>query len=204
MKEKENVEVDFQDLMHQQELIEKKHNEMIQQIEKEKMDLKIHSEVSIRSLLEACIKTSEKITMRAITECEASACGTSTYFIMIAEELQDVLTKLNIVHENYLKDNENNMEALVRKVQSSGHLLASIHEQGMTICNKSTNIESGESKLKVYFHLQKNNKFSNLFLFFSICMLKHFLFLLWYLNTKNTNFEEIVKKHFLIQNISVF
>lgn len=145
LKEKENIEVDFQDLMHQQEMVEKKNLETVQQLEQQKLDLKIHGEIQIRALLEACIKTSEAITMRAITECEAGACGTSTYFIMIAEELQDVLTKLKIVHENYTKDSENNMESLVRKVQSLGHLMASIHEQGMTICNKSTNIENGES-----------------------------------------------------------
>jgi hypothetical protein len=50
------------------------------------------------------MKTSEKITLRAIAESETpGASGTPTYFIMIAEELQDVLTKLKLVHENYLK-----------------------------------------------------------------------------------------------------
>lgn len=146
LREKENIEVDFQDLMHQQEMVEQKNNEIVQRLEQQLSDLKIHSDIQIRTLLEACIKTSENITMRAITECEAGACGTTTYFIMVAEELQDVLVKLKIVHENYTKDGENNMEALVRKVQSLGHLMSSIHEQGMTICNKSTNIEHGESK----------------------------------------------------------
>jgi hypothetical protein len=52
---------------------------------------------------------------------------------------------LKIVHESYLKDN-NNVEALARKVQSCGHLLASVHEQGFAVCNKSNNIDAGESK----------------------------------------------------------
>lgn len=109
------------------------------------MNSKIHGETALRALLEACIRTSEKITLRAIAESETpGASGTVTYFIMIAEELQDVLTKLKLVHENYLHDN-NNVEALVRKVQAAGHLFASVHEQGMAICNKSTNIENGES-----------------------------------------------------------
>lgn len=150
MREKENIEVDFQDLMHQQEMVEQKNMEIIQRLEQEKLNAKIHGDIQIRTLLEACIKTSENITMRAIADCEAGACGTSTYFIMIAEELQDVLTKLKLVHENYVKDGDNNMEALVRKVQSLGHLMSSIHEQGMTICNKSTNIENGESKIEIF------------------------------------------------------
>lgn len=84
------------------------------------MNAKIHGETSLRALLETCMRTSEKITLRAIAESETpGASGTSTYFIMIAEELQDVLTKLKIVHEKYLQDN-NNVEALARKVQSCG------------------------------------------------------------------------------------
>jgi hypothetical protein len=155
--EKETFETDCQDLLHQQEQLDQKHNEAlarIQQLEIDLVNAKIHGETALRALLEACIKTSEKITLRAISESETpGASGTSTYFIMIAEELQDVLAKLKIVHENYVKDNTNNVEALVRKVQSSGHLLASVHEQGMAICNKSKNIETGESKfqLKVSF-----------------------------------------------------
>lgn len=151
--EKETFETDIQDLLHQQEQMDQKHNEAlarIRELEIELMNSKIHGETALRALLEACIKTSEKITLRAITDSETpGASGTATYFIMIAEELQDVLTKLKIVHENYRKDN-NNVEALVRKVQASGHLLASVHEQGMAICNKSTNIDTGESMMQLY------------------------------------------------------
>lgn len=150
LSEKNAFETDIQDLLHQQEQMDQKHNESVLRIQQLELDLvnsKIHGETALRALLEACIKTSEKITLRTIAESETpGASGTSTYFIMIAEELQDVLTKLKIVHENYLKDNNNNVEALVRKVQSSGHLLASVVEQGMAICNKSTNIDTGESK----------------------------------------------------------
>lgn len=149
MCEKETCETDIQDLLHQQEQLDQTHNQAlakIKELEQELVNSKIHGETALRTLLEACIKTSEKITLRAIAESETpGASGTSTYFILVAEELQDVLTKLKIVHENYLKDNNNNVEALARKVQSSGHLLASVHEQGMAICNKSTNIDTGES-----------------------------------------------------------
>lgn len=148
--EKETFETDIQDLLHQQEQLSQQQSEAaekIRQLEVDLMNSKIHGETALRALLEACIKTSEKITLRAIAESETpGASGTSTYFIMVAEELQDVLTKLKIVHENYLKDNNNNVEALVRKVQSTGHLLASVHEQGFAICNKSTNIDTGESE----------------------------------------------------------
>ena len=158
LSEKESFEIDIQDLLHQQEQMDQKNNEAllrIQQLELELVNSKIHGETALRALLEACIKTSEKITLRAIAESETpGASGTSTYFIMVAEELQDVLTKLKIVHENYRKDNNNNVEALVRKVQSAGHLLASIHEQGMAVCNKSTNIDTGESELENFFNFE--------------------------------------------------
>ena len=158
LSEKESFEIDIQDLLHQQEQMDQKNNEAllrIQQLELELVNSKIHGETALRALLEACIKTSEKITLRAIAESETpGASGTSTYFIMVAEELQDVLTKLKIVHENYRKDNNNNVEALVRKVQSAGHLLASIHEQGMAVCNKSTNIDTGESELENFLNFE--------------------------------------------------
>lgn len=150
LSEKETFETDIQDLLHQQEQMDQKHNEAVVKIQQLELDLinsKVHGEAALRALLEACIKTSEKITLRAISDSETpGASGTPTYFIMVAEELQDVLAKLKIVHGNYLKDNNNNVEALVRKVQTSGHLLASVHDQGMAICNKSTNIDTGESK----------------------------------------------------------
>lgn len=148
--DKDTFESDLQDLLHQQEQLDQKHNEALQKIQDLEVMLvnsKIQGETALRALLEACIKTSEKITLRAIAESETpGASGTATYFIMIAEELQDVLTKLKLVHDNYLKDNKNNVEALARKVQSSGHLLASVHEQGMAICNKLANIDTGESE----------------------------------------------------------
>lgn len=73
--------------------------------------------------------------------------GTPNYFLMISEELKGVLTKLSIVHENYQKDSNTNVEALARKVILGGHLLASAHVQGMAVCNSSTDIECGERKL---------------------------------------------------------
>lgn len=130
--------------------MEEKHKEAMQKIqhlENELINSKIQGESALRALLEACIKTSEKLTLRAISDSETpGASGTATYFIMIAEELQDVLTKLKLVHENYLKDNTQNAEALARKIIVGGHLLASVHEQGMAVCNKSPNIDNGESE----------------------------------------------------------
>lgn len=150
LNEKEVFETDIQDLLHQQEQTEAKHSEAMQKIqslENDLMNSRIHGDASLRSLLEACIKTSEKLTLRAISDSETpGASGTATYFIMIAEELQDILAKLKLVHENYLKDNTQNVEALARKVIVGGHLLASVHEQGMAICNKSPNIDVGESE----------------------------------------------------------
>ena len=88
------------------------------------------------------------MTTRAMSESEMPGMGgTPTYFLMIAEELQDVLTKLSLVHENYVKDNSKNVESLARKIILAGHLLASAHVQGLSICNSTANIEHGERKL---------------------------------------------------------
>ncbi|XP_058126010.1 huntingtin-interacting protein 1 isoform X1 [Anopheles coustani] len=148
LSEKETIESDLQDLLHQQEESEQKLQDArakVASMETALIDSKIIGETALRALLEACIKSSEKLTVRAIGENEMpGAGGTPTYFLMIAEELQEVLTKLKMVHENYLQDNSTNVESLARKVIIGAHLLASAHVQGMTICNRSANIESGE------------------------------------------------------------
>lgn len=116
MSEKETFETEIQDLLHQKEIQELQNNENIQQLTLELMNAKIHGETSLRALLECVIKTSEKITLRAITESETpGTSGSSTFFIMIAEELQDELKKLKIVHENYLKNSSENVEGMARK-----------------------------------------------------------------------------------------
>ncbi|XP_062561752.1 huntingtin-interacting protein 1 isoform X2 [Armigeres subalbatus] len=146
--EKGAIESDLQDLLHQQEEMDHKYQDAlgtIKNLENCLIDTKISGETALRTLLEACIKSSEKLTVRAISENEMpGAGGTPTYFLMIAEELQEVMSKLSIVHENYLKDNSTNVESLARKVIIGAHLLASAHVQGMSICNRSANIECGE------------------------------------------------------------
>ncbi|XP_065090097.1 huntingtin-interacting protein 1 isoform X2 [Ochlerotatus camptorhynchus] len=146
--EKGAIESDLQDLLHQQEEMDQKYQDAlgtIKNLENSLVDTKISGETALRTLLEACIKSSEKLTLRAISESEMpGASGTPTYFLMIAEELQEVLSKLTIVHENYLRDNSTNVESLARKVIIGAHLLASAHVQGMSICNRSANIECGE------------------------------------------------------------
>uniref|UniRef100_A0A1Q3FKY2 Putative actin-binding protein n=1 Tax=Culex tarsalis TaxID=7177 RepID=A0A1Q3FKY2_CULTA len=146
--EKGAIESDLQDLLHQQEEMDARYQtalDTIRNLENSLADAKITGESALRALLEACIKSSEKLTLRAISENEMpGAGGTPTYFLMIAEELQDVLSKLTIVHDNYLKDNSTNVESLARKVIIGAHLLASAHVQGMSICNRSANIECGE------------------------------------------------------------
>ncbi|XP_055601255.1 huntingtin-interacting protein 1 isoform X9 [Uranotaenia lowii] len=142
------LESDLQDLLHQQEELEQKlraSEATVSDLEQLLVNARITGETSLRTLLEACIKSSEKLTLRAISENEMpGAGGTPTYFLMIAEELQDVLSKLSLVHDSYLKDNSTNVESLARKVIIGAHLLASAHVQGMSICNRSANIECGE------------------------------------------------------------
>lgn len=121
-------------------------------------DTKIRDESRMRALMEACIKSSEKLALRAMSDNDvASTAGTSTYFMMVAEELQQVLNELSIVHDTYVADNSN-VEGLARKVILGGHLMATVHVQGMTICNSSADIEFGESKLKCNLHSIQTTK----------------------------------------------
>lgn len=105
----------------------------------------------MRALMEACIKSSEKIALRAMSENDLHCtANTSTYFMLLSEELQQVLTELSIVYDTYVSDNSN-VEGLARKTILGGHLMATVHVHGMTICNSSADIEFGESKLKQNF-----------------------------------------------------
>ena len=70
LNEKETFETEIQDLLHQQETQDQKYNEKIQQLELDLLNSRIHSESSLRALLECVMKTSEKITLRAIAESE--------------------------------------------------------------------------------------------------------------------------------------
>lgn len=123
----------------------------IQSLGNEIIASKIHGETALKTLLETCIKSSGNLANRAISDNETA--GTTGYFMIIAEELKDTLMKIVLVHENYLEDN-NNVESLARKIILGGHLLASVHVQGMAICNQSADIECGERK---YFYLKKKN-----------------------------------------------
>ncbi|XP_055383764.1 huntingtin-interacting protein 1 isoform X2 [Condylostylus longicornis] len=154
--EKFAFENEIHDVLHQQAEIEEKHNSALQTIsalESSLRDTTIRSETSLRALLEACLKSSEKLAMRAMNENEfTNAVGTSAYFMMLAEELQDNLNELKIVYEKYSKDNTL-VEGLARKTVLSGHLMATVQIQGMTICNTSADIECGEkigSEIKAF------------------------------------------------------
>lgn len=153
LREKEDFETDVQDLLLQQgQLMEQKieSETKIKELEQNLQDSKISGETALQTLIQTCVKTSESIAVRAFAENETpGAKGTPTYFIMLAEELQDGLAKLKLTHESYLKNNSHHAEALLRKVLVGGHLLVSVHEQGLTICNSSANINTGESEFSL-------------------------------------------------------
>lgn len=124
MDTKGDLETDIHDLLFQQEEFERRN----------------------RALLEACIKASEETSVRTIQENETPGFQiNATYFIMVSEELQDVLTKLKSIHGDFLKD-KTHTDGLLRTTVRCGHLLNLIHERGITICNKTRNINTGESK----------------------------------------------------------
>lgn len=122
-------------------------NGTIQTLEEALKMARINGDARIRALVEACIKSSEKLVTRATTENDvAVAAGTSAYFMMFGEELTELLNELSMVHSNYVADNYNNVVALAKKCILMGHLMATVYIQGNTICKTSANIERGESK----------------------------------------------------------
>lgn len=151
--ERATLEVDLQDLLHQQEQLDGKlavATDQIRSLETALQENRISGDTALRALLETCIRESEKIAARAIADNEMqTAGGTPSYFLMIAEELQTVLTKLSLVHESYQSDSNTNVEALARKVIYGGHLLASAHVQGMAVCSSTADIECGERKFQI-------------------------------------------------------
>lgn len=147
--DRDNFETDLQDLLHEQEQLAEKHTASLATIaalEMTLVDARIRDESRLRALIEACVKSAEKLTTRAMLDDElAGTAGTSSYFMMRAEELQNVLNELVIVHAGYAAD-AGNVEGLARKVIVGGHLMATVHVQGMTICNTLADIECGERK----------------------------------------------------------
>lgn len=125
---REVLETDIHDLLFQQEEIERRN----------------------RALIDTCIKASEETSVRTIQENETPGFQiNAAYFIMVSEELQDMLTKMKTIHGEFLKDNNSNTDELVRNTIRCSHLMNLILERGMAICNKSTNINSGESELRL-------------------------------------------------------
>lgn len=101
----------------------------------------------IRNLFNNCIKSSEKLVTRATSENDvAAAAGTSSYFMMIAEELTTILNELAAISRDFRFDDNDHVTALTGKTILIGHAMASVYIQGVTICKTSANIESGERK----------------------------------------------------------
>lgn len=151
--DKVTIESDLIDLLTEQdeynEKLEKSNN-TIHILEEALKNARINGDARIRALVEACIKSSEKLVIRAAAEHDvAVATGTSAYFMLFGEELTGLLNELSMVHSNYVTDNYNNVEALARKCILMGHLMAAVYIQGVTICKTSANIESGESEYPV-------------------------------------------------------
>uniref|UniRef100_A0A1L8E5S1 Putative actin-binding protein n=1 Tax=Nyssomyia neivai TaxID=330878 RepID=A0A1L8E5S1_9DIPT len=148
MVDRSDRECELQDLLHQQTELEEKHVatlETIGNLEAALRDAQIHGEVIVRSLLEACVKSSEGLATRAVSEDEFSggAAGSAAYFGLLAEELVDMLTKLGLGHEQYVADNAS-VEPFARKVIMAGHLMATVQMQGAIVCSSTSDIEYGE------------------------------------------------------------
>lgn len=147
---KVTIESDLIDLITEQDEYNEKMdklNNTIHILEEALKNARINGDARIRALVEACIKSSEKLVVRAAAEHDvAVATGTSAYFMLFGEELTTLLNELSMVHSSYMTDNYNNVEALARKCILMGHLMATVYIQGVTICKTSANIEKGESE----------------------------------------------------------
>ena len=148
--ERLDMENDVQDLLHQQSELEERNREAQEKIaalETSIRESEIKYSVALRSLLETCIKSSEKMATRAMSENEFAGTGIGTpgYFTLIAEELQDVLSELSVSHGEYVS-NKDCAELFARKVILGGHLMATAHVQGMSVCGTCPDIELGERK----------------------------------------------------------
>lgn len=148
--EKLTVEYDLHDLLDEQGEFEtklKEEHEKIRTLEEVLQSTRVSSGQLIRSLLNACIKSSEKLVTRATLENDvAAAAGTSSYFMMIGEELTGILNELAVVNKGFQFENNSHVEAMASKTILIGHAIASVYVQGITICKTSANIENGERK----------------------------------------------------------
>lgn len=165
------IECDLHDLLLEQDEYNEKlsqTNNTIHTLEEALKNARINGDARIRALVEACIKSSEKLVTRATAENDvAVAAGTSAYFMMFGEELTELLNELSMVHSSYVADSYNNVEALARKCILMGHLMATVYIQGNTICKTSANIERGESEINSLSRLIKWQFFTNCVLCFS-------------------------------------
>lgn len=151
--ERLDMENDVQDLLHQQTELEERNavaQGKITALEQAIGEAEIKYSVALRSLLETCIKSSEKMATRGISENEfaGTPIGTPGYFALVAEELQEVLSELSVAHGEYVTD-RNCAELFARKLISGGHLMAAAHTQGVSVCSTCPDIESGERKLNI-------------------------------------------------------
>lgn len=148
-------ESDMHDLLLEQETLTEQYTQSQAQaalLRQSLQDVRIAQETGLRALIQTCIRASENLTQRASAENEVAATtGTSSYFRMVAEELLGTLNELVLVNGAYTNDAANNGESLARKVILAGHLLATVHVQGMTVCNTCKDIEAGESELWLQF-----------------------------------------------------
>jgi uncharacterized protein involved in propanediol utilization len=97
--------------------------------------------------MEALLRACEDISLRSVQENETLGTQTSAaYYIMLMQELQDLLEKTRLAYGGYSQMCGENAEGLAVSVVNSGHMLSLVFDRGMTIANASTNMVSGESE----------------------------------------------------------
>lgn len=153
--DKDNVETDLQDMLHEQEELQARFAEAKSELAEVKLTIEsqvIREETRMRALVETCIRSAEKLTSRTLLDDELDTVADAAAYLQLhSEQLQTVLGEMAIVHGKYRVDPANNVESLARKVIGAGHLMATIQLQARQMCNASTDIESGESRaMRIY------------------------------------------------------
>jgi len=137
--------------LYQQEEIERRTTELQTQFNADLLQSKIKNDAALSALMKTVVKGFEELSLRSVQEGETPGTQTSSaYFIMLSDELQDLLTKMAIIYKSYSEDNNLNAEGFARNIISSGHLFTLLYDRGMAICNTLTNINSGESKFTFF------------------------------------------------------
>lgn len=127
LNEKNIIENEFQDLLHQQ-------NEMENKIMLQSKTIS-ELEAGICALLSSVISSSEQLT----------GCELDTDIHRVFVDLNTKIKELSSAYMSYEQNPKLYAECLGRKIITTGHFLGILQKRGLEICNNCPDIQAGES-----------------------------------------------------------